>query len=70
MLNALIPGLKYVRLLTPDAANDEVILRIFDGLARLTRLLQNRHGDARSNVEGYMSPRSAKLVVSPPATMK
>jgi hypothetical protein len=28
-----------------------------------------RPGDARSHVAGYKSPLSAKLVVSPPATM-
>ena len=33
MLNTLIPGLMYARLLTPNAASDEVILRIFEGLA-------------------------------------
>jgi AcrR family transcriptional regulator len=33
MLNALIPGLMYGRLLTPRAVSDDVILRIFEGLA-------------------------------------
>jgi hypothetical protein len=28
-----------------------------------------RHGDSMNHVEGYRSPLSAKLVVSPPATM-
>jgi AcrR family transcriptional regulator len=33
MLNALIPGLMYARLLTPGAASDDIVLRMFEGLA-------------------------------------
>jgi AcrR family transcriptional regulator len=33
MLNALIPGLMYARLLTPRAVSDDVVLRVFEGLA-------------------------------------
>jgi AcrR family transcriptional regulator len=33
MLNALIPGLMYARILTPQPADDETILAIFEGLA-------------------------------------
>ena len=33
MLNALVPGLMYARILTPRPASDETILTIFEGLA-------------------------------------